>query len=103
LSTIVTGTSLGFAFSAWARATIVKVFEGTFGYLIRPVRGKRDGTSNLSAASPKAIREYMIARQKEWEGKNSDYGSSSGALPLHRGTPAERSGVMARLWRRRSA
>jgi hypothetical protein len=104
LSTIVTGTSLGFAFNAWARATIVKVFEGIFGYLTLPVRSKTNSTSNLTAASPHAIREFMIAKQKEWEGKSSDYGSSSGALPLHRGKEplAERAGVIARLWRRRS-
>ncbi|KAK4096298.1 hypothetical protein N658DRAFT_501729 [Parathielavia hyrcaniae] len=108
LSGLITGTSLAVAFSAWARAVMVGAFEGTFGYLVRPARNKKHNTSNLSSASPRAIRDFMIAKQKEWESKNSDFGSSSGALPLHRGQEGrgEKPGVVGRLssglWRRKS-
>lgn len=105
LSSIVIGLSLAIAFSAWARGAIFGAFDRTFGFLTRPVvKRKQTKTRNLTSASAQVIREFMIAKQKEWEGRHTTNGTTSGALPLHRGQSGKSggSGMIERLWRRKS-
>ena len=105
LSSVVISVSLSIAFSASARAVVFKTFDATFGYLTRPVKGRNNNTNNLAAASPRTIRDFMIAKQKEWEGTSTGNGTPSGALPLHRNrdTNGRATGLLARLRRRESA
>ncbi|KAL2168247.1 hypothetical protein VTG60DRAFT_215 [Thermothelomyces hinnuleus] len=103
LSSIVITLSLALAFNEQARQWVFRAFQSCFVFLIRPVvnRNKND-SSNLAAASPRAIREFMLTKQKEWEG--TDGATSTGSLPLHRNEEPKR-GVTARLtqmWRRES-
>ncbi|KAL2174042.1 uncharacterized protein P884DRAFT_280440 [Thermothelomyces heterothallicus CBS 202.75] len=103
LSSIVITLSLALAFNEQARQWVFRAFRSCFVFLIRPVvnRNKND-SSNLAAASPRAIREFMLTKQKEWEG--TDGATSTGSLPLHRNEEPKK-GVTARLtqmWRRES-
>ncbi|KAK4141908.1 uncharacterized protein C8A04DRAFT_30460 [Dichotomopilus funicola] len=105
LSSVVVTISLGLAFSSSTRAMVFGSLRSALRFVARPVKGKPGVSSELAAASPRAIRDFMIAKQKEWEG-SSEYvnGDSiaSGALPLHRGTEV-RGGLkrgITRLWRR---
>ncbi|KAH6847764.1 hypothetical protein B0I37DRAFT_151069 [Chaetomium sp. MPI-CAGE-AT-0009] len=105
LSSIVTTISLGLAFSHSTRVVVFGTCRQVFGYLVRPVKGNKLDRSNLAAASPRAIRDFMIAKQKEWDWETTNHGTgiTSGALPLHRkekgGTPTG----LKRLFSRRES
>lgn len=107
LSTIVTTISLGLAFSHSARALVFGTCRQVFGYLTRPVKGNKLDRGNLAAASPRAIRDFMIAKQKEWDWETTNHGNgiTSGALPLHRKGEKGRAptGLKRLFWRRESA
>jgi len=103
LSSVVITLSLAIAFNAQARGLVFGAFEAGFSFLARPVKGKKNDSSHLAAASPHVIREFMITKQKEWEGTDGN-GTSTGSLPLHR-NQEPKMGVTARLtrmWRRES-
>jgi len=71
--------------------------------------GKPASNKNrLSGASAHALREFMIAKQREWEAKENGGAASDGALPLHQAPGrsegdenATGGGLAARLWRRK--
>lgn len=102
LSSIIIGGSLAVAFSAWARAALLAAFTSPFRFLSQPLRRQGPGTSHLAAASPQAIREFMLAKQKEWEVTVN--GTAGGALPLHeeKGREESKRRGLVRLWRRKS-
>ncbi len=106
LSSVVIVLSLAVAFSAWARASIFRAVSVALSYLAQPVRGAVTKDGQLASASPHAIREFMVAKQREWENKETEKAMATGALPLHKDQGEARKGrtrSMARLWRRKQA
>lgn len=103
--------SLLVAFSSWARAVLVGSFRLCYAYLAHKLRRGKPKQRNLKGASAQTLREFMIAKQHEWEMRDNDpiIGLASGSrLPLHsrEDERKEKSGLfneiaMARLWRRR--
>lgn len=82
-------------------------FHSAFGFLARPMKGKKSDANHLAVASPRAIRDFMIAKQKECEGTDysNGHGVASWGLPLHRNQETQgglKRGI-TRLWRRESA
>ncbi|KAK3305972.1 uncharacterized protein B0T15DRAFT_533949 [Chaetomium strumarium] len=104
ISSLVICLSLAIAFSARARTAIFGALRGSFGYLERPTKGHTAARGHLASASPRALRDFMIAKQKEWESKTGVEDAARGALPLHQGREEKlgRSSMMARLWKRKS-
>ncbi|KAK4238609.1 hypothetical protein C8A03DRAFT_43673 [Achaetomium macrosporum] len=105
ISSVVICLSLAIAFSASARTAIFGAVRGALGYLERPVRTNTTAKGHLTSASPRALRDFMIAKQKEWERKDCVNDTASGALPLHQGQEGKlgRAGMIARLWKRKPA
>lgn len=106
LSSMVICFSLAVAFSSWARAAMWGAVHTAIGYLVHPVRGNTKGAVRLANTSPRAIREFMIAKQKEWEGKDGNKGNASGVLPSRQdqeGEPGRPKAMMRLPWRRKSA
>lgn len=95
LSSVVIVLSLALAFNEQARQWLFWAFRSSVNLLVRPVmnRNKND-TSNLASAPPRVIREYIISRQKEWDG--GDGANSTSSLPLHRNEEPRRT-ITARL------
>jgi len=80
------------------------MFRSSFVFLARPVinRTKND-SSNLVAASPRAIREFMLTKQKEWDVTDGP-ATSTGSLPLHQNGAPKRALTtrLTQMWRRES-
>ncbi|KAK4210243.1 hypothetical protein QBC37DRAFT_292866 [Rhypophila decipiens] len=116
LSSIVISISLALAFSSWARTVLFGGFRLSYAFIGHRIatltagRGGGNGGRNtggktvkgkhLHGASSKALREFMLAKQREWEEskENGYYGASSG-LPFHR----RASGTGPKNERRRSS
>ena len=116
ISSVVIILSLAIAFSSWARTVIFGAFRFSFAYLAhRMRRNKPPKTKNLKGASAQTLREFMIAKQKEWESRDANPPAlASGArLPMHNNEDVDEgrekgSGMfneiaMSRLWRRRKS
>ncbi|KAK4185628.1 hypothetical protein QBC35DRAFT_503201 [Podospora australis] len=106
LSSVVICASLALAFSTWARESVFSAFRFTFGFLAQRTNKKTDHLQ-LAGATPHAIKEFMIAKAKEWEVKEKQNGTAlvSGALPLHQGAAARRpsrASTIANMWRWKS-
>ena len=98
LSSIVITLSLSLAFSSWARTVLFGGFRLSYAFLAHRMATRRNKPpkKHLNGASAKALREFMLAKQKEWEDdkygggvRMQDLSHSSGAivegqLPLHR-------------------
>ncbi|KAL2143371.1 hypothetical protein VTI28DRAFT_10485 [Corynascus sepedonium] len=104
LSSIVITLSLALAFNEQARGWVFGMFRSSFVFLARPVinRTKND-SSNLVAASPRAIREFMLTKQKEWDVTDGP-ATSTGSLPLHQNGAPKRALTtrLTQMWRRES-
>ncbi|KAK3313225.1 hypothetical protein B0H66DRAFT_485544 [Apodospora peruviana] len=85
LSSIVIIFSLALAFSSWARTVLFGGFRLSYAFLTHRMVMKRGHNQqkasgkHLSGASAQALREFMIAKQKEWESKEN---SNNVGLPL---------------------
>ncbi|KAK0654156.1 hypothetical protein QBC41DRAFT_60894 [Cercophora samala] len=117
LSSIVICASLALAFNTWTRTAVFAAFRAIFAQIANAankVGGKpsRQTATQLSSASPRALREFMIEKQKELEIKEQENGIAlaSGALPLHRnngtgpqgGRRPSRASTIAKMWRWKS-
>jgi hypothetical protein len=109
ISSVVIILSLAIAFSTWARTVIFGAFRFSFAYASHKAGRGKPKPKNLKAASAHTLREFMIAKQEEWESRNvGSNGMASGArLPMHNDDNVQqnRSGLfteiaMSRLWRR---
>ncbi|KAK4445615.1 hypothetical protein QBC34DRAFT_413143 [Podospora aff. communis PSN243] len=109
ISSVVIILSLAIAFSTWARTVLFGAFRFSFAYASHKSRRGKPKPKNLKAASAHTLREFMIAKQKEWESRDDGpNGLASGArLPMHNDDNVQqnRGGLfpeiaMSRLWRR---
>jgi hypothetical protein len=109
ISSVVIILSLAIAFSSWARTVLFGAFRFSFAYASHKARRGKPKPKNLKAASAHTLREFMIAKQQEWESRDVEpNGLASGArLPMHNDDNVQqnRSGLfteiaMSRLWRR---
>ncbi|KAK4204602.1 hypothetical protein QBC40DRAFT_272606 [Triangularia verruculosa] len=116
LSSIVICASLALAFNTWARTAFFSAFRAAFAQIsnaANKVGGKQSqAATQLTGASPRALREFMIEKRKELEMKEQENGIAlaSGALPLHRSNGTElqggrrpsRASTIAKMWRWKS-
>ena len=101
--------SLALAFSTSARNAVFSAFRFSFAWLGR--RRQKADSAHLTRASPHALKEFMIEKQREWEIKNNSSpavvaaAEASGALPLHQNTGRRisRTSTIGRMWRWKSA
>jgi hypothetical protein len=102
LSSIIIGASLAIAFSTWARTAVLSAFKGVFDFLSGPLQSRTVDSNQLHGASPQAIREFMISKQKEWSASHNTNGVATGSLPLYE-DPAEKRKLtgLANLWRQK--
>jgi len=93
----------------WARTVLFGAFRFSFAYLSHRAGKGKQKPKNLKAASAHTLREFMIAKQREWESRDVGPGAlASGArLPMHNDDDIlpNKSGMfteiaMSRLWRR---
>ncbi|KAK1757113.1 hypothetical protein QBC47DRAFT_378429 [Echria macrotheca] len=101
--------ALSLAFSSWARTVLFGTFHLSSAYLAHQMRRGKPRQTRLNGTSAHAIREFMIAKQHEWETRDNVAARTTGSrLPLHSGEDeeAERKGrffteiAMARILRR---
>lgn len=90
---------------------LVGSFRLSYAYITHKLRRGKPKQKNLKGASAQTLKEFMIAKQQEWEMRDNDpVGLASGSsLPLHsKEEQKDKSGLfteiaIARLWRRRQS
>ena len=110
LSSVVIIFSLAVAFSGWARTVMFGAARFSFAYLAHRMRRGKPKKTQLTGASAQAMREFMIAKQREWERMDNSNlnNTNTGGLPMHEEDVADRRRgghfteiAMQRFWRRR--
>ncbi|KAK4225199.1 hypothetical protein QBC38DRAFT_269104 [Podospora fimiseda] len=105
LSSVVIFASLALAFNTAARGAVFSAFKACFGWMTVN-RKKKVDSAHLTGASPHALKEFMIEKQREWEIKNSPTVAvaASGALPMHQNTGRRmsRASTIGKMWRWKS-